>query len=137
RKQSIHSWRLRVCMALRIEHSDPISGMLVGSMGFQFFSNPGGSALFEVRSQCGNLVGQNGVVFGERVPNNDPVKHAESAGEHRAAASVKSRISWAAMERGSTRFKDITHAADGMDELSLERIVHLCPQTAHHDIDNV
>src|SRR5207244_6701543 len=56
---------------------------------------------------------------------------------NRAAASVKSRISWAAMERGSTRFKDITHGADGIDELSPERIVHLCPQTAHHDIDNV
>ena len=63
--------------------------MLVGSMGFQFFSNPGGSALFEVRSQCGNLVGQNGVVFGERVPNNDPVKHAESAGKQQGRGQRK------------------------------------------------
>src|SRR5689334_22739260 len=41
------------------------------------------------------------------------------------------------MERGSRRFENITNTANGVDELGLERIVHLCAQAAHdyvHDI---
>src|SRR6266498_5343175 len=55
----------------------------------------------------------------------------------RAAASVKSRMSWEAMERGSGRFENITHAADCMDQFGLKRIVHLCAQAAHYHIDYV
>src|SRR6266496_2000418 len=54
-----------------------------------------------------------------------------------AVASVKSKISWEAMERGLTCFENITNAADGVDQLGLERIVHLCAQTAHNHIDHL
>src|SRR6266568_3245205 len=46
-------------------------------------------------------------------------------------------MSCEAMERGSGRFENITHAADRMDEFGLKRIVHLCPQAAHYHIDYV
>ena len=41
------------------------------------------------------------------------------------------------IERGLTCFENIANAADGMDQFGLERIVHLCAQTAHNDIDHV
>ena len=41
------------------------------------------------------------------------------------------------MERGLGRFKNITHAADGVDQFSLKRVVHLRPQAAHYHIDYV
>src|SRR5207247_5096986 len=46
-------------------------------------------------------------------------------------------MSWEAMERGSGRFENITHAADRMNQFGLKRIVHLCPQAAHDHIDYV
>src|SRR4030095_8857864 len=46
-------------------------------------------------------------------------------------------MSWEAMERGSGRFENITHAADRMDQFGLKRIVHLCPQATHDHIDYV
>ena len=39
--------------------------------------------------------------------------------------------------RGLTCFENIANAADGMDQFGLERIVHLCAQTAHNNIDHV
>src|SRR4029077_13380446 len=53
------------------------------------------------------------------------------------AASVKSRMSWDAMERGLGRFENITHAADRMDQFSFKWIVYLFPQAAHDQIDYV
>src|SRR6266849_3870491 len=53
------------------------------------------------------------------------------------AASVKSTISCDAIERGSVRFENITHAANRMDQLGLKRIVHLRPQAAHHHIHDI
>src|SRR6266496_5846580 len=41
------------------------------------------------------------------------------------------------MERGLACFENITNAADGVDQFVPERIVHLCAQTAHNDIDHV
>src|SRR6266567_1455637 len=55
----------------------------------------------------------------------------------RVAASVKSRTSCDAIERGSVRLEDITHAADGMDQFGLERIVYLRPQAAHHHVHDI
>src|SRR2546422_3216877 len=55
----------------------------------------------------------------------------------RVAASVKSRTSCDAIERGLVRFENITHAADRVDEFGLERIVHLRPQAAHHDVNDI
>src|SRR5882672_76117 len=46
-------------------------------------------------------------------------------------------MSWEAMERGSGRFENITHAANRMDQFGLKRIVHLCPQSAYDHIDYV
>src|SRR4029077_21171088 len=46
-------------------------------------------------------------------------------------------MSWEAIERGSGRFENITHAANCMDQFGLKRVVHLCPQAAHHHIDYV
>jgi hypothetical protein len=37
--------------------------------------------LFEACFEGVHLVGEDGIIFCERVPNNDPVKHAQSAGE--------------------------------------------------------
>jgi hypothetical protein len=34
-------------------------------------------------------------------------------------------------------FEDIAHAAEGMDQFPLEGIVHLSPQAAERDIDDV
>src|SRR4030095_14798120 len=46
-------------------------------------------------------------------------------------------MSWEAMERGSGRLENITHAADRMDQFGLKRIVHLCSQATYHHIHYV
>ena len=64
--------------------------MLAGPAGLQVFAENFWSTLVEVRAQSGDLVGQDGVVFGKRMPNNDPIKHAESAGkQHRRGQRKK------------------------------------------------
>src|SRR5437667_5125656 len=55
----------------------------------------------------------------------------------RGAASVKSTTSCDAIERGLVRFKNITYATDRVDQFGLERIVHLCPQAAHHHVHDI
>src|SRR6266511_4906558 len=46
-------------------------------------------------------------------------------------------MSWEAIERRSVRFENITNAADGVNQVDLKRIVHLCAQSAHNDINHV
>ena len=41
------------------------------------------------------------------------------------------------MERGLVRFEDITNAANSVDQLGLERIVHFRAQAADNNVDYV
>jgi hypothetical protein len=63
--------------------------MVAGVAGFQFFAEIFWPALFKVRVQSGDLIGQDSVVFGKRVPDNDPIKHAESAGKQESRGQRK------------------------------------------------
>src|SRR5450432_4010898 len=66
-----------------------------------------------------------------------------------AAATVKRRTSRNAIDQErrpskvfgtgveSVGFEDITNTPNGLDHLFLERVIHLGPQTTHHNIDDV
>jgi hypothetical protein len=66
---------------LWIEHPDPISGVLAWLAAFQLFSENTRATLMEISAQSCDSVGQNRIIFGNRVLNNDRVKHAKPAGE--------------------------------------------------------
>ena len=77
-------------MAFGIKNPDPIRGVVAGMARFQFFAEKLWAGLVEVRAYSGNLVGQNGIVLRECVLDNDPIKHAESAGkQHRRGQRKK------------------------------------------------
>jgi hypothetical protein len=63
--------------------------MVAGVTGLQFFAEIFWPALLKVHTQSGDLIGQDSVVFGEGVPNNNPIKHAESAGKQESGGQRK------------------------------------------------
>jgi hypothetical protein len=63
--------------------------MLAGAAGFQFFAEKFWPALVEVGAQSGDLIGKDGIVFGEGVPNNNPIKHAEPAAKQQRRCQRK------------------------------------------------
>jgi hypothetical protein len=65
----------------------PINGSLTRPRIFQFLVQSIDSVrLFQIRSDCGQSIGEDGVIFFERVTNDDPVKEAEAAGKQERGA---------------------------------------------------
>jgi hypothetical protein len=63
--------------------------MLASISRRQLCGQGAGSVLAESRAYSGNFVGQNCVIFGERVSDNDRVKHAQPAGEQKSRGQRK------------------------------------------------
>ena len=55
--------------------------MFTRAVGRQLFGEHLGSVLAKIRAQGEHFVGQNGVVFGERVADYDRIENAKSADE--------------------------------------------------------
>src|SRR5437879_2171926 len=98
--------------------------MFAGAVASQFFAENIRAALVEVRAQSRDLVGQNGVVFGECVSNNEPIKHAKP---DRVALCRRMSISKSSMRKcsswrwGARRNTDRTRASNSENANGLTR----------------
>jgi hypothetical protein len=68
---------------LWIEHPDPISGMLASMPGRQLCGQGAGPVLAESGAYREHFVGQNCVIFGERMAHDNRIKDAKPAGEQK------------------------------------------------------
>src|SRR5206468_10637458 len=80
--------------------------MFTRAVGRQLFGEHLGSVLAEIRTYGGQLVGQNGVVFGERVADYDRIENAKSADEQQRRRQRKEQNK---LERDGTRVIALPH----------------------------
>ena len=76
-------------MTFGVKSSDPIRSTVPRLARVQFLGEKLWAALVQVRAQSGNLIAQDGVVFGERVSDHERVKHAKSQDEQERCSERK------------------------------------------------
>src|ERR1043166_4873971 len=106
RNQSAHIRCFRKRAACRVEDPNPVGGMSPGAVGHQFFGKRVGSVLAQICAYREHLIGQNGIVFGERVADYDRIKNAKSASEQQRCRHRKEQNK---LERDGARVIALAH----------------------------